>query len=346
MPVTPEPAMPPAPTRSGLPLFGLYGEPVVPGQELLHIEEVRSRSRLYQWEIEPHVHRGLYQVLWVRRGEVDAVLDDWRGQRSGPVAIVVPPGVAHGFRFAPDTDGHVLTVGARFLVAGDFEEAGAAFLRLFATPGVLSLGGAVGVGEGESGGPGGWQADTAERLDALFAELAAEYSLPGQTDSPVVQWLARSLMWRLARAQAHDRVDVAQGPQRHRAQLARFLALVEAHFQSHWTLGQYASRLGLSTQRLNRLARAESGHPALEVVHERLTREACRRLLHTAVPATRLALDLGFEDPAYFSRFFRRRMGHSPQRWRQMQAASAPASAPAPGPEPGAGPSAAGTGSE
>ena len=100
-------------TRShplGLPLFGLYGEPVVPGAELLHIEEVRSRSRLYQWEIEPHVHRGCTQVLWVRRGEVDAVLDDWRGQRSGPVAIVVPPGWRTASGLRPTPTGHVLTV--------------------------------------------------------------------------------------------------------------------------------------------------------------------------------------------------------------------------------------------
>ena len=137
----------------------------------------------------------------------------------------------------------------------------------------------------------------------------------------MVQWLARSLMWRLARAQAHDGVDVAQGPQRHRAQFARFLALVEAQFQSHWTLGQYASRLGLSTQRLNRLARAETGHPALEVVHERLTREACRRLIYIAAPAARLAAELGFEDPAYFSRFFKRRTGQSPQSYRAAHVA-------------------------
>jgi len=310
----------PRPARSGLPLFGLYGEPVTPGQELLHIEEVRSRSRLYQWEIEPHVHRGLYQVLWVHRGEVDAVLDTWRGQRSGPVAIVVPPGVAHGFRFAPDTEGHVLTVGARFLVAGGFEDAGAAFVRLFARPGVWVP---------DATDPGGVHDGTAARLHALFVELAAEYSLPGQTDSPVLQWLARALMWRLARAAQAQEVQngqgAAQGAQRHQAQFARFLGLVEAHFLAHWTLAQYASRLGMSTQRLNRLARAESGHAALEVVHERLTREACRRLLHTAVPATQLALDLGFDDPAYFSRFFRRRMGLSPQRWRQASVAAAAA---------------------
>jgi AraC family transcriptional activator of pobA len=82
-------------------------------------------------------------------------------------------------------------------------------------------------------------------------------------------------------------------------------------------LAQYASRLGLSTPRLNRLARAECGRPALELVHERLTREACRRLTYIAAPAASLAGELGFEDPAYFSRFFKRRTGMSPHRWRE-----------------------------
>jgi AraC family transcriptional activator of pobA len=54
-------------------------------------------------------------------------------------------------------------------------------------------------------------------------------------------------------------------------------------------------------------------------VHERLTREACRRLLYVAAPANSLALELGFEDPAYFSRFFRRQTGLSPQKWRAAQ---------------------------
>jgi AraC family transcriptional regulator, transcriptional activator of pobA len=51
-------------------------------------------------------------------------------------------------------------------------------------------------------------------------------------------------------------------------------------------------------------------------VHERLTREACRRLVYIAAPAASLAAELGFDDPAYFSRFFKRRTGLSPHRWR------------------------------
>ena len=102
---------------------------------------------------------------------------------------------------------------------------------------------------------------------------------------------------------------------------------VEERFLEHWSVEQYASRLGLSTARLNRLARAESGRSALELVHERLTREACRRLVYIAAPVAGVAEELGFADPAYFSRFFKRRMGMNPHRWRQLQLGAADASA-------------------
>lgn len=292
--------------RPAIPSFALYGETAAPGQEMLHIEEVQSRSRLYHWEIAPHVHHGLYQVLWVQQGAAEVVLDEWRAQVQGPAAIVVPPGVVHGFRFAPDTDGLVLTLSARFLVEGEFQLVGEAFRALFVAPGVLDF-----------------AADTvpAARLNALLRELAAEFMLPGAVESPVAGWLARAVVWRLAQARAQGEQAEGERAHRHQALFTRFLLLVEQHFLEHWPLERYASRLGLSTQRLNRLTRAESGRSALELVHERLTREACRRLVYIAAPAASLSAELGFEDPAYFSRFFKRRTGLSPQRYREAHRA-------------------------
>jgi len=288
--------------KSTIPSFALYGEAAAPGQELLHIEEVQSRSRLYHWEIAPHVHHGLYQVLWLQRGAAEVALDEWVQQVQGPAAIVAPPGVVHGFRFAPDTDGLVLTLSPRLLVEGEFQAVGEAFRALFAAPGVLDF--------AHDAGP-------AERLHALLSELAAEFTQPGATDSPVPGWLARAVIWRLAQARAQGEQAGSERGHRHQALFTRFLLLVEQHFLEHWPLERYASRLGLSTQRLNRLTRAESGRSALELVHERLTREACRRLTYIAAPAASLAAELGFEDPAYFSRFFKRRTGLSPQCWRE-----------------------------
>ena len=287
---------------SGVPSFALYGEAAEPGGEMLHIEEVQSRSRLYRWEIEPHVHHGLYQVLWLQQGTANLVLDEWRGEVSGPAAIVVPPRVVHGFRFAPGTDGLVLTLSARFLVEGDFQAVGEAFRALFAAPGVLRL---------------NEDAASAERLSALFRELAAEFNLPASGDAPVVGWLARAVVWRLAQARAQGQQAPSERAHRHQALFTRFQLLVEQHFLEHWPIEKYASRLGLSTARLNRLVQAEGARSALDLVHERLTREACRRLIYVAAPAANLSAELGFEDPAYFSRFFKRRTGMSPHKYRQ-----------------------------
>lgn len=293
--------------QSTIPSFSLYGEVAAPGQDLLHIEAVESRSRLYHWEISPHVHQGLYQVLWLQQGAAEVALDEWVQRVQGPAAIVVPPGVVHGFRFAPGTDGLVLTLSARFLVEGEFQAVGEAFRALFAAPGVLDF---------------AQDAAPAERLHALLRELAAEFAQPGAGDTPVPGWLARAVVWRLAQARAQgEQAAAGERAHRHQALFTRFLLLVEQHFLEHWPLEKYASRLGLSTQRLNRLTRAESGRSALELVHERLTREACRRLVYIAAPAASLAAELGFEDPAYFSRFFKRRTGVSPQQYRQQHRA-------------------------
>lgn len=288
-------------TRSEIPAFALYGEAAVPGQELLHIEEVRSRSSLYQWEISPHVHKGLYQVLWVQSGAVEVALDAVAQSLQGPLVIVVPPGVVHGFRFAPGTDGLVLSLSARFMVEGDFQSVGDAFRTVFASAAVL---------------PMAEEALAASRLSALLRNLADEFALPGSTDSPVVLWLARAVVWRLAQIRPAPSDLRSNRALHQRTQFTRFLALIEEHFLEHWSLEQYAARMGLTTQRLNRLVRDVNGQSALEVVHERLTREACRRLRYIAAPVANLASEMGFDDAAYFSRFFKKRTGQTPLEFR------------------------------
>ncbi len=284
-----------------VPAFALYGEPGAAGPDMLHLETIATRSQRYRWEIDAHVHRGLHQLLWLERGSAQVALDAENQHCSGPALIVIPPGVVHAFRFAPQTEGCVLTLSARAVVEGDAQTAGAALRTLFAAPRVLPL------------------ADGAAppRISELFALLADEFRQPASAGSPVPLWLARALVWRLAAwLQRHE--QAAQPARReHQALFTRFVVLVEAQHAAHWPVARYADRLGLTPERLNRLVRAEADRSALDLIHDRLAREACRRLIYVATPISRLADELGFTDPAYFCRFFKRRMGCSPRAYRQ-----------------------------
>jgi AraC family transcriptional activator of pobA len=303
-------------TPDRLPAFTLYGEaPSGPGALLLHIESIDSRSRLYDWEIDAHTHQGLHQVLWLGTGHVAAMLDETRVSAAAPCAVVIPPGVAHAFSFSPGSDGHVFTVNATRLAEGEAPGQGGvgeALQTLFDRPRTLAP------------APDGVEV---QRLQALFDALLAEHQV-SDSGSPVPLWLARAVVWRLAQLARREDRDSSQGGRRaasadRQSLYTRWVVLMESHYLEHWPVSRYAERLGLSTERLNRMVRAETGLNAQALLHARLAREACRRLVHVAAPVSRLAFELGFEDPAYFCRFFKRHTGLSPRDFRGAQEANA-----------------------
>ncbi|MDB5849365.1 MAG: transcriptional regulator, AraC family [Rhodoferax sp.] len=57
---------------------------------------------------------------------------------------------------------------------------------------------------------------------------------------------------------------------------------------------------------------------SLQVIHSRLANEAQRDLVYTANSIRQLADRLGFEDEAYFSRFFRKQTGLTPRQFRAL----------------------------
>ena len=96
----------------------------------------------------------------------------------------------------------------------------------------------------------------------------------------------------------------------------QFCDMVEAHFRDHMTLGEYAKGLSVTEARLNDICRRMANQPSKEIVHERMLQEARRLLRYTATPIGEICFQLGFADPAYFSRFFTRRTGQSPSQFR------------------------------
>lgn len=98
--------------------------------------------------------------------------------------------------------------------------------------------------------------------------------------------------------------------------VTEFLRLAETHCRDHWRLRDYATALHVSAGHLRATCARVTGAPPVRLIHDCLIREAKRCLIGSSLPIGAIALDLGFEDAAYFSRFFHAKSGMSPQRYR------------------------------
>jgi AraC-like DNA-binding protein len=99
----------------------------------------------------------------------------------------------------------------------------------------------------------------------------------------------------------------------------RFQSLVERHFSRRHRVVQYALELGITPGHLNALCRSQTRQTAGTMIRSRIALEARRLLLYGELNTEQVARRLGFEDPAYFSRFFRREEGSAPTQFRKRR---------------------------
>jgi AraC family transcriptional regulator, transcriptional activator of pobA len=100
--------------------------------------------------------------------------------------------------------------------------------------------------------------------------------------------------------------------------LQRFRQLVEAQFRRHRPITYYADELGVTADRLHAISTRHLGRPPLDLVHDRLAREARHYLERSSLSVQMISDSLNFKDPAHFSRFFKRRTGHAPAQYRNF----------------------------
>ncbi|MFJ3075887.1 helix-turn-helix domain-containing protein [Pseudomonas sp. NPDC087029] len=284
-------------TLSGVPLFQLYGENQAwPGTDLLHCESIPARSRLHHWEIKPHQHAELFQLLYVQRGRAEVEIEGVRSVIAEAAIQVVPPLTVHGFRFSADIQGHVLTFGTALVAA--LEQ------RLGTPLGVLAKAACYPLGQDRG------------RLRNLIDTLQQEYQGHAPGRAALLEALVTALMVWISRCQQQGQAP-RNRDERDRQLLGQYLRLVEAHYREHLSVEDFAARLNIPSLQLNQLCRALCAQTALQVVHQRLLLEARRNLVYTRMSIGQLSDSLGFSDPTYFARFFKRLSGQTPNGYRR-----------------------------
>jgi AraC family transcriptional regulator, transcriptional activator of pobA len=100
----------------------------------------------------------------------------------------------------------------------------------------------------------------------------------------------------------------------------KFLEIVRGNFAHNYALAQFAKELGTTEIKLNELAKLHTGKTAQNVIYGLVTSEAKRLLTYGNLSVKEVAYQLGFNDPFYFSNFFKKQTKSSPKLYKEKYA--------------------------
>ncbi|HEV7308182.1 helix-turn-helix domain-containing protein [Ensifer sp.] len=280
-----------------IPNFFVYGEPeqqIEPG--FFHVETVMARKSLHQGQVNAHKHDQMGQVTFWLSGGGTYFIDDKPLDFSAPAVSFVPSGVVHGFSVDPETsdaivvsvaDGALLSIRENTTLSLD-------------TPTMVR-------GDGEDSG---WR-----RLSQLLEIVAGEYAGGAAGAQKMLAALIAAVLTQIARLASAS----PTGEQTQAALATQLRRLVDVHFRENWSVGHYTDALATTPHLIAKASREAFGMPVKELINERRLLEAKRLLLFTVRPLEDIAYEIGFTDAAYFSRFFRQRVGEAPSDWRRAR---------------------------
>ncbi|GHC40540.1 helix-turn-helix domain-containing protein [Streptomyces cinnamoneus] len=263
----------------------------------------------------PHRHT-FYEIVYVTGGSGAHVIDLVRRPLSPPHLCFLLPGQVHYWERTNDLRGVLMLFTEDFLLArpGDRQ-----LLRALGERSWLHL----------TDGPAAPAAPGDDRcgIGSLVRSMHQEYTAKGDGYISVLEAYLHILLVRALRLPAVREPGTAPG---RAAEVSReFGLLLTETAGAEGTVGAYAARLGVSVGYLNEVVKQATGRTPGELVRAARTLEAKRLLTGSSLGVGQVARRVGFTDPAYFCRFFRRETGVSPGAFRRTAATAGGQDAPA-----------------
>ena len=98
---------------------------------------------------------------------------------------------------------------------------------------------------------------------------------------------------------------------------AELRELIGTHYITQPNTSFYAKKLGITNKKLNEIALQSFGATVKQLLQDTLLLAIKREIKLGEKSSKEIAFDLGFEDPAYFTRFFKKHTGMTPIQFRK-----------------------------
>jgi len=279
-------------------LYGDHKQPVV--TDFIHIEPLEDRSKIYSWEIEEHIHTDLVQLFVIEVGRGVLYSEGKSIELIAPCLVTVPANVLHGFHFEPHITGDVITISISFYdtLLKNKTPIKKQSNQLHCFP----------------------FADNVEIFTELFYlknKIQKEIFDEAPEKLLALKTYFELMYLELYREKFRSTSEELLSNNRVLAYFQHFQELIRQHAQNLLSIKKFANALGITQTHLNRVCHTIAGKSALKVVQDFTLNEAKKYLLNTSYSIAEIAYFLNFNDPAYFSRLFKKRVGVAPGEFRK-----------------------------
>lgn len=244
----------------------------------------------------PHKH-SFYEMLWVRKGASRCAVD-YREYRVEPNTLFfISPGQVHLFQEWDGVEADCLLLEPDFFLL-NLQDKNAlfemSFLNNFYAEPLVKL-----------------SPPESLNLERTVELLYAEKSCPETVRALFFVFLRQ--IQRVALKQSRRQYST------HQLNIFKKLQeLLETHFAQNLSVAEYAARLNVSEHYLNRTVKTVAGLTAGNLIRSRTVLEAKRLLHFSSLNVNEIAECLGFVDPSYFARFFKKSTTLAPLDFRRQ----------------------------
>jgi AraC family transcriptional regulator, transcriptional activator of pobA len=101
-----------------------------------------------------------------------------------------------------------------------------------------------------------------------------------------------------------------------RLMVKKFKQLIEEKYMDNHSVKHYAGLLSITQNHLSETVKDITGRTPLDLINEKMVLEIKRMLLHSELNISEIAYHLNFEDQSYFSKYFKKNTGLTPNEFR------------------------------
>ncbi|WP_298737376.1 helix-turn-helix transcriptional regulator [uncultured Chitinophaga sp.] len=267
------------------------------GGELLLVEKEPAFDRQYFTRDQ---HNQYLTIAWNRGPEQEAVIDEVRYRF--PANSMLPLLINQSFRFENPEDITAWQFNRDFYCIIDHD-------KEVSCVGFIFSSGAMFIALDEQ---------NQHKMAVLLEIFKDELEDADEIQATMLRALLVRLIIKITRLGKRQHVDQTKLTNGKLDIIRHFNLLVEDHYKKQHQVQYYANQLNKSPKTLSNLFAMYNERTPLQVIHDRLILEAKRLFHYTDKSAKEIAQELGFEDSAHFSRFFKNQTDMSPSDFKKI----------------------------